>query len=688
MLWGSFRDDSLRAMPPPRGLRWQQGKAITSWWTVRDASGTVQALIIVYVDDFMICGPQDLVKEIGETIRSVWDTSELTFLSPTTPIRFLGMELQVDSEDGSEILVLQQGYIAELLRTHSVKSTQLDKVPITKEMMMLSEDDPQVSPELVKKAQQVTGEVLWVSQRTRPDLAFSSAMMSSMSAKDPKGVIDVGEKTLGYLQKTKGYALRICWSGKGLVMFCDAAFAPLGGRSHSGWVVVYGGTPLLWRSGRQQMVTLSSAEAELLAMIDGAIAAKGVESFLMDIGEYVEEKQIASDSMAALSISAGSTSWRTRHLRIKSNWLQEQIAHGLFNIIHCPGERQPADLLTKALSSGGIASLLQWWNIGDQVSTMETAQTSSTTKARVSARALLAVICCLLMVSARARDQGSEDTSGSRWPGLQVDHDLLGAMMVLTMLLGLMVIWEGIRWLVVEFCNEWAPGSNARRLRRLQKLQTATTQAIEREITRLQKEEDERGGRSTRSSSAGGGEPTREQSSSSTLRSSGRRSAEVQGQDGEGVTGGDDGQPSSSTLTRRRRPSPPVPTMRTPSPPRRPMNQGSPEVRLSGSEQGEHPAEVVRICTDTCSLMSCEHIREGLRTEGLPITGIKNDIAHRLGGRLAQLTSLTTGPTVRQLKHVLWLYRTKDLSYIHSLRYYEIVDRVRISALIGILKNK
>ncbi|CAE7690738.1 TY5A [Symbiodinium sp. KB8] len=293
MLWGSFRDDTLRAMPPPRGLRWQQGKAITSWWTVRNASGAVQALIIVYVDDFMICGPQDLVKEIGDTIRGTWDTSELTFLSPTTPIRFLGMELQVESEDGGEILVLQQGYIAELLRTHSVKSTQLDKVPITKELMVFSDDIQQVPPDLVKRAQQVTGEVLWVSQRTRPDLAFATAMMSSMSTKDPQGVIAVGEKILGYLQKTKGYALRTCWNGKGLVMFCDAAFAPLGGRSHSGWLVVYGGTPLLWRSGRQQMVTLSSAEAELLAMIDGAIAAKGVESFLMDVGEYVEEKQIA-----------------------------------------------------------------------------------------------------------------------------------------------------------------------------------------------------------------------------------------------------------------------------------------------------------------------------------------------------------------------------------------------------------
>ena len=35
------------------------------------------------------------------------------------------------------------------------------------------------------------------------------------------------------------------------------------------------------------MITLSTAEAELLSMIDGAVAMKGVESLLLDLGECV-----------------------------------------------------------------------------------------------------------------------------------------------------------------------------------------------------------------------------------------------------------------------------------------------------------------------------------------------------------------------------------------------------------------
>ena len=86
--------------------------------------------------------------------------------------------------------------------------------------------------------------------------------------------------------------------------------------------------------------------------------------------------------------------------------------------------------------------------------------------------------------------------------------------------------------------------------------------------------------------------------------------------------------------------------------------------------------------------MTCEHLREGLRTEGLMTSGLKEDLTRRLGSRLADVMRLPSGPTCKQLKYVLWLYRTRDLSYKHTLRYYEIVDRGRVSALIHMLKSR
>ena len=241
MLWTNYRDATLRSMRAPKGLSWQQGRAITSWWSLRDQQGVVVAVVVVYVDDFMICGPRDIVEEISTIIKETWDTSEISVLGPGCVVRFLGMELHRAGEADDEIYVHQQGYIQELLRSHSVRPNQLDRVPITKELATLPDVCEGAEEDQVRRSQQLTGEVLWLSQRTRPDLAFATSMMASMCTKTPQQTIDIGLKSLGYLQRTMGYQLKIKWSEKPLVMFCDAAYAPQSSRSHGGWLVTYGG---------------------------------------------------------------------------------------------------------------------------------------------------------------------------------------------------------------------------------------------------------------------------------------------------------------------------------------------------------------------------------------------------------------------------------------------------------------
>ena len=82
------------------------------------------------------------------------------------------------------------------------------------------------------------------------------------------------------------------------------------------------------------MITLSTAEAELLSMIDGAIAMKGVEALLLDIGEVVEGREIASDSMAALSISSGSSI--SIPTRSPSTWIPDpRVADELDSSVAC-----------------------------------------------------------------------------------------------------------------------------------------------------------------------------------------------------------------------------------------------------------------------------------------------------------------------------------------------------------------
>ena len=715
-LWSDFRDDMIAQMKLPDGLKFVQGRTVRCWWSILDSAGSIVGVMIVYVDDFMICGSGPVVAAVSGVIRSLWETSELTTLSPTTPARFLGMELSMVSGEQGVIYVSQHGYIQELLRHHELPSTRLDKVPLSKELASFNVEDNDIPPDdyMVHRAQQITGEVLWVSQRSRPDLSYTSALMSTLTTRAPYRVVDVGLKTLSYLRRTSRYQLRISWTEAPLTMFCDAAYAPQSERSHAGWLVTYGQVPLVWRSSRQQMITLSTAEAELLALTDGAIALKGVECLLADLGEQITARELATDSSAALGISQGASSWRTRHLRIRAGWLVEQVQFGLMTTRHCPGLHQPADLLTKPLSSQRLRALLQLWKIGEQE--QPAAQPVVSRLSIASSRITVALVCCLLMMTVEASSTEPESS-------VKVDADMLTVFMALVMLLGLIMIWEGCKWLFWEVMLEWAPGSRSRKLRRLEKLREATAKAIHEELTRMDSST-----LTTRSRSAA--------TSQSTTERQGRTARRTMEQTLQGVPDSDVQQSSSSTTTmpteveqllrkrapamsasprlqtdadqptRRRAPamstSPRLPTEAEDSLRRRAPAMSSPPRLHDGAEESsdmwilmseennedEGGGEYLRVCTDTASLMRCEELREALRLRGLPTTGLKSDLAARLGHDMWSKRNSKDAPTAKQYKYLLWLWRTKDLGGRVLLMNSHLDTRVAASRTIHAWKNR
>ena len=84
----------------------------------------------------------------------------------------------------------------------------------------------------------------------------------------------------------------------------------------------------------------------------------------------------------------------------------------------------------------------------------------------------------------------------------------------------------------------------------------------------------------------------------------------------------------------------------------------------------ENSEEVQRACTDLCMLMTCECLKEDLRTEGLQVCGLKKDLARCLGLRMTQLIKSPTSPTLKQMKYILWLWRVKDMQGRRNLKYY------------------
>ena len=133
-------------------------------------------------------------------------------------------------------------------------------------------------------------------------------------------------------------------------VFADSSLGPASGRSHQGLIVQWAGVPISWESSRQSLVSLSTAESELIAVVSGAQMGDAVASLISEILGVDPEVQLLGDNQACVAIVSGPpTSWRSRHLRLRAAALRERLDSGQWTLVHLPGQLLPADLLTKAL---------------------------------------------------------------------------------------------------------------------------------------------------------------------------------------------------------------------------------------------------------------------------------------------------------------------------------------------------
>ena len=487
-LWGAYRDEQLsklQVVVNNRILALEQGKVESSWWKIVDQeNGELKGILVVYVDDILLSGSTLVVQTLAEEIKKIWKTSPLQIVGDQE-VRFLGIEIAKTVHGYS---LSQRAYIEELLRIHETPDRRRDLIPVSKDIasFIVGDNEGPADDQEVRSAQRIAGELLWISQRTRPDVAYACSLVGSLATRAPRRAIEVGEKVLAYLQRTWGRSLIYEGRTPTLTSFVDASFAPDSTRSHTGWIIQLGGNVIAWRSSRQTSITLSTAEAELEAMTEGLVALQGIHAILVDIGAGFFKLQLQSDSTSALAIANGSCSWRTRHLRLKSAWIGELIQKGEVFFSHCCGDVQPADMLTKPLSSSRLRALSSLIGLvseqeldGSDESSSRTPGSSTTTTPSPIPKVLIAL---LLLSQASTGESVRDDQMVVYGSGVSVDYSLVTWMVMCLMVLGCLVFWEALKWAAWFLYDRATPGAKSRRLRRLQKLRDATTEAIQNEI--------------------------------------------------------------------------------------------------------------------------------------------------------------------------------------------------------------
>jgi hypothetical protein len=137
--------------------------------------------------------------------------------------------------------------------------------------------------------------------------------------------------------------------------FVDADYAGCvdTSRSTTGWIFLLGGTAVSWCSKRQAAVTLSTCEAEYMAVGSATKEAMFLKKFLEELGYYNDEfgVKLHCDSQSAINLMKNPTLHQsTKHIKVQEHFIRERIAFGDIRVVFVPTKDQKADFLTKPLS--------------------------------------------------------------------------------------------------------------------------------------------------------------------------------------------------------------------------------------------------------------------------------------------------------------------------------------------------
>jgi hypothetical protein len=276
-------------------------------------------------------------------------------LSVQHPITFLGIEIQ--KKANGDVVCNQSKFVESLLLKYNIKpeskgnsSVQIDRTP----------EEPDIpDARILKKLQGFSGEFNWLATRTRVDLSYYVSILASACTKFATWSLALATKILRFLASTKHQGIVITAAGDlcELIAWTDAGFAGADTKSQTGVVISWGGSIITWRSSRQSVSALSTAEAELNAATLGWQILEGLRLLIRDFGIVLPTITVMIDNQAALTIAKCGTNWRTRYFGVRAHRLHEEHEIGRARLSHCPTKVMLADALTK-LSPAPVIQVL------------------------------------------------------------------------------------------------------------------------------------------------------------------------------------------------------------------------------------------------------------------------------------------------------------------------------------------
>ena len=303
-------------------------------------------IVAVYVDDLFVTGTSKRnIDEFKANMSSKFEMSDLGTLS-----YYLGIE--VCQHEGG-ITLTQRSYASKILESGGMDKCNPLHTPMELGLKLSkAENEREVDATMYRRNVGCLRYLL----HTRPDLSYVVGVLSRFmqSPRDSHGV--AMKQVLRYLRGSMTYGLvyeRSSSSAPKLIGYSDSSYNvhPDDGRSTTGHIFYVNNSPVSWSSQKQEVVALSSCEAEFMAGTEAARQAIWLRDLLSEItGKQSEKVVIRIDNQSAIALTKNPVfHGKSKHIHRRFHFIRECVESGQIEVEYVQGDKQKADILTKAL---------------------------------------------------------------------------------------------------------------------------------------------------------------------------------------------------------------------------------------------------------------------------------------------------------------------------------------------------
>jgi transposase InsO family protein len=307
----------------------------------------------VHVDDGMVTGSS---RSLIDKFKVQMDKKyKLTDLGPANWL--LGIKITRDLASKT-ISLSQHAYIEAIISRFNFDDLKPSSVPMDPAAPLSKSQEPTKLEDIAKMKnipyREAVGSLMYAAMGTRPDIAFATSTVAQFCENPGWAHWEAVKRIYKYLLGTKKLELTYGGEQRGLEGYVDADGASQEHRrAITGYVFMIDGGAVSWSSKKQELVTLSTTEAEYVAQTHAAKEAIWFRRLLTELfGSVDTPTTLFSDSKSAIALAEdGHYHARTKHIDIRYHFIRYVLDAGTIKLVYCSTDDMTADTLTKALPS-------------------------------------------------------------------------------------------------------------------------------------------------------------------------------------------------------------------------------------------------------------------------------------------------------------------------------------------------